>query len=211
MGRQRFGACPSWWIRSDVIKEKFTAKSGEIGLNIAALKCIIAMTLHNKFGDYQSKLSTSELEEITGLSRPLVIDGRDKLENLGIIMIEREHTFSYTQTTKSDDTGWAKIPKPLVKSELKQIPNRGRAVLQALKIYLVLLATRPNQTDRFHMSHDKLIEKLGLQSQDVKRSLDILFNHGLIKVGRSLDDAGRSYTANLFVFPGIDDLATVDE
>lgn len=179
-----FRKLPTWWFREEKLKcFQGGLKAGE---SIAALKVLISISLHADFHTREADISFSSLEEITGLSRPMVIKGVKKLEEEKIVHIDRTgNTNRYTMNITHNDAKWAKVPFNLVKNKLRHISNRGIPALGALKIYISLLALRDNHTPQVKISYEKIRSWTGLQSSHIRPSLDILFNHSIIHIQKS--------------------------
>jgi len=217
-----------WW--TDVPFFKKVLNNRETGKGIAVLKTAIAIAMQSDFHSRESKISYSELENITGLSRPMVskaikilieeniielmlIDGKekkrgqanvyrllDKAPEDGEEEDDEEDVFTFS---KKKAKGWTKIPyKPLL-DNLKNLPNKGVAGLGALKNYLILLKYRSNHLDFTQVTHEKFIEKCGIQSNTVKRSNDILFNHNLISIAKKIQDDHVVASPNMYFIKGL--------
>lgn len=77
MSGRRFGRLPNWWSRSangdDFLL--MSLKSNDTGTGIAAMKCLLALSVLIDFHSRIAEVSLSGMEELTGLSRPMVIRG----------------------------------------------------------------------------------------------------------------------------------------
>lgn len=191
-----FGRLPSRWIVDGELSE-FGGKA--VGDNIAALKILLAISSRIDFYEYTREVSYSDLEVETGLSRPKVADGLEKLIRLGVIEVDRRKRSTVYRI--AGQKGWARVPTQLIQDNLRNLPNRGAASLAALKIYLLLLAHRPNHLSAYSMGHDALVYKASIQPINVKRGLDILYSHGLIHIERSEDRSGANIYRILGVSP----------
>jgi hypothetical protein len=204
---QVFSKCPTWWARNGLLKTGF--KGGEeTGKSIAALKCIIAISHNINFHSLSVSMSFSDIEKLTGLSRPMVSAGLDLISSLGIVEIEKKYRNTYKMVDEVDgDSGWARLPIANLKRELPSLPNRGRVSLFALKFYLQLLADRPNKSTVMHMKYETITEKVGTQPRDIKPSINILFNHDLITVAKSSDGMSSGgkiiYQKNEYTIKGL--------
>lgn len=195
----RFGRCPTWWVRDGLIKD-FKGGSST-GKSIAGFKCLIAITLNIDFYDLTAQISYSELERLTGLSRPMVSQGVSLLNELGILEVQKGYRHTYRLLNKPGDDRWGKLPHAYLKAELPNIPNRGRNTLFALRLYFQLIADRPNDSPSVSMTHITINQKVGTQPRDIKPSIDILFNHMLIGVNRDPDTS--AYVHNVYRIRGI--------
>ncbi|MDP9666632.1 UNVERIFIED_ORG: transcription initiation factor IIE alpha subunit [Pseudomonas cremoricolorata] len=199
----RFSKCPTWWIRTDEKTglKKFSAGGGHIGTSIAALKCILAISVSIDFSSRKAKLSISDLEALTGLSRPKVLDGLKRLDELKIIQVDKKsHTHVYELTEGPQDAKWGKVPFERIRKHLREIPNRGVTPLTALKIYLVLVSVRRNDTNAVPIGYDTLVEYTGAQRSHIRSGLDILYSHMLIRITQSDESKERH---NVYTISGI--------
>ncbi|WP_214282973.1 helix-turn-helix domain-containing protein, partial [Escherichia coli] len=114
-------------------------KSNDTGTGIAAMKCLLALSVLIDFHSRIAEVSLSGMEELTGLSRPMVIRGLARLEELGVVVSDKDYrTNRYELTIKSNDSYWAKVPVDTVRKRLKTISNRGIAPFTALKLYITI-------------------------------------------------------------------------
>jgi len=200
---RRFSKCPTWWIRLDEKTglKKFSGGGGLIGTSIAALKCILALSTSIEFSSRKAKLSISDLEDLTGLSRPKVLDGLKHLDDLKIIKVNKKsHTHEYELTEGPQDANWGKIPYERVRKHLREIPNRGVTPLTALKIYFVLISIRRNDSHAVSIGYDTLVEYTGAQRSHIRSGLDILYSHMLIRITHSDESKERH---NVYTVSGL--------
>ncbi|OTK98291.1 winged helix-turn-helix domain-containing protein [Acinetobacter baumannii] len=215
-----------WWVDAPFFKKVLNNR--ETGKGIAVLKTAIAIATQSDFHSRESKISYSELENITGLSRPMVskaikvlveesiielilIDGKEKKRGQANIYRLLDQAPKNLLNDDNDEfpfskkkvNGWTKIPyKPLLEN-LKNLPNKGVAGLGALKNYLIILKYRSNHLDFTQVTHDKFIEKCGIQANTVKRSNDILFNHNLISIAKKIQDGHVVASPNMYFIKGL--------
>jgi len=196
---QRFSKCPTWWVRQKGMIDFLGGQSS--GTSIAALKCLIAISTAIDFWTRKTQLSLSDLETLTGLSRPMVGKGIKRLVELGIVVVDNSRYINEYELTESPkDNRWAKLPFDRIRKHLPEIPNRGVVPLTALKIYLLLVAIRPNDTDTFAIGYDKLRDFLGVQRAQIRSALDILYSHTLIRIAQSDESKERH---NLYTVLGL--------
>ena len=198
----RFGSFPSWWIRDGVLRAAFTAgpKTGE---NIAALKVMLALAMFADFHTREVSISLSDLESVTGLSRPMVVRGIKVCSSHLLLDVIEGYKNTYVLRYSPTDKKWAKVPIAYLRKELKGIPNRGAVVLSALKIYLQLLSDRPNDDDEMYMTHETIVAKLGVQTRNVKPALDVLFSHHLIGIATESIPEKKYRVLNKFRIRGL--------
>lgn len=182
----RFAKCPTWWVR--VNNQNFFPGGRSAGVSIAGLKCLFALSLTLEFHSLESDKSITDIESLTGLSRPMVIKGLRHLEAMKLIVITRGiHAHSYRVIEPTNDRGWAKVPYRQVSNELRLLLNRGAVSLLVLKTYLFLLARRPNESGTVSLPYETILAQTQGQRSDVRRALDILVIHKLIKCEKEID------------------------
>src|SRR5690606_12909950 len=130
-----------WWIRKGLLRNASRGGS-ETGTSIAALKCLAAVSGVINFYSCRGRLSFTEFETVTGLSRPMIQRGLKALEENGLLKVDRGYANEYELLVDKEDWYWAKLPVDRLLKELSGIPNRGKVPLAALKIYLILVSVR---------------------------------------------------------------------
>lgn len=199
---RRFSKCPTWWVRDDDLGLKKFSGGKNAGTSISALKCILGISVSIDFWTRKAKLSISDLEALTGLSRPMVIRGLKELVELGIVVVDKTaHVHEYELTVFKHDDGWGKIPYERIRKQLPEIPNRGVVPLTALKTYLLLISVRPNESDSVPIGYDTLLEYLGCQRAHIRPALDILYSHTLVRITLEGTDARQRY--NVYTILGL--------
>ncbi len=199
---RRFGKCPTWWVRDEQVGIQRFVGGKNAGSSISALKCILGISTSIDFWTRKAKLSISDLEALTGLSRPMVIRGLKGLVDLGIIKVDKTaHVHEYELTEPASDKGWGKIPYERVRKQLPEMPNRGVIPLTALKIYLMLISLRSNESDSIPISYDTLLTYLGCQRAHIRPALDILYSHTLVRITLEGTDARQRH--NVYTILGI--------
>lgn len=177
----RWSALPTWWVREQGLGVFLGGEKA--GRSIAALKVLIAISLLANFNTRKARNSLSDLETLTGLSRPMVVAGIADLESKRILLVDRDgHMNEYELAIPGDDRNWGKLPYERLRVHLADISNRGAITLGALKIYLLLASWRPNQSLTIAIGHDKIRDETGIQTRHVRPALDVLLNHTLIRL-----------------------------
>lgn len=198
----RFSKCPTWWVRDHQVGVHKFGGGKVAGSNISALKCILAISSSIDFHSRKAKLSISDLETLTGLSRPMVIRGLQGLHALGIIIVDKSaHVHEYELTIRSKDEGWGKVPYERIRKQLPEMPNRGVIPLTALKIYLLLISLRPNESESISIGYDTLLQYLGCQRAHIRPALDILYSHTLVRITLEGTDARQRH--NVYTILGL--------
>lgn len=178
----RFAALPSWWFREGNGVKIFEGGS-QAGESIAALKVMISICLLMNYHSKKAKNSLSDLEKLSGLSRPMVVKGIAALERQELIKVDRTgHISEYELLENADDKNFAKLPYERFRTRLAGLPNRGDVALGALKIYLTLAAIRPNNSADVAFGHENLRIYTGMQKRRIRPALDVLYSHNLIRL-----------------------------
>ena len=140
------------------------------------------------------------IEQQTSLSRATVAKALKILQDeLRIIEIDRSRSGNRYRVLGIDQTAHARIPQDLLYTPtrglfaVRPFTFRTKHELNALKLYLLLLAFRMNGTPSARIGYDKISEYLGVQRDAIRPAISHLINLGLISV-ESEDDTqqGRS-------------------
>lgn len=203
--KNRWAKLPTWWIRelegisflnlsvAEPGLKFFTVK--EIGVSIAVFKIYIALSMradNYSTGDTPglTELSISELEDMTGMSRAMIVKAINRLENLKLVSIRRKkgQTNSYL-LERYDETPWAKIPKRRFNdvgssngNTLAEFPMRGKVNLNALKLYLFLAASVDSKTGVACRTYETIERNTGIRRNDIRGAISVLINFHLVKV-----------------------------
>lgn len=181
MSNYNFGGLPNWWFRDFSLLSNL--KTNDVGEGIAVMKCLIALSVLIDFKTKCTDSSLSDLESITGLSRPMVIKGVEWLNKMNIIKIDKRfHINRYEILVIDSDTQWAKIPVSIIRKNLKSISNRGVAPFAALKIYLTFVSIRYQEKNTVRITHETLRKYTKIQATHVRKGLDVLYSASMIHV-----------------------------
>lgn len=198
----RWSALPNWWLREPGLG--LFSGGSLAGTSIAAIKVLMAVALMANFNSRKTRNSLSDLEELTGLSRPMVLAGIGMLEEKKLLLVDRSgHVNEYELAVPGDDRNWGKMPYELLRRHLSEISNRGAITLATLKIYLLLVSWRPNQSLTIAISHEKIREETGIQTRHVRPALDVLLNHTLIRLSISEGQPGVHGRHNIYMLLGL--------
>lgn len=175
----RFSKLPTGWTRSANCDLSSFKAADQTGASIAALKCLLAVSLLMDFHSHAAVVSYNDFETLTGLSRPMISKGIRILEEKEILSIETAHTHRYT-VNEVEDKHWAKIPFDLLSLRLRDLGNRGAVRLAALKIYVLLVARRNNNYDWTALTYEQICSHTGVRRGDVRAALSELYSLGLL-------------------------------
>lgn len=176
---------PRWWVRDSL--HTFTAGCNA-GRNMAALKVYLAVALGSGWESRETTVSLSQLEEATGLSRPMVVKGVHAAIQAGLLNADKSaHTHRYTMACEpnADITQvvpFAKVPRARLAAALPKMPARGGHALDSLKLYIALVTVRQRSAFHAQIGHRKIVEWTGIKPNRVRAAIDVLINHGLVHV-----------------------------
>jgi len=193
---------PTWWYRqnigprSDLLLEGIYQSTplallrGGIraGESQAALRVLLGITVSDRLAtDFEARLSLDELEDLTQLSRSMVLKGVRLAAENGFITYEAgkprmKSSFSLLRGPGEGDLGWAKVPNDEIRTRVPKLPHRGDVALASIKIYLTLLAARSRNNAVVRLKHETLRSKVGCQAKHVRSAISLLANEGLIHV-----------------------------
>jgi len=203
-----FVKMPSRWIMYPGTQgglKSFSWQGKNRSRNIAALMLYIAI-LHNAnenptplHAAGTARISYSELQKITGLSRTMIAAGLRKLEEQEIILANKENKTSVYQLVDNYFTdSWAKLPfKSLYTGGngigfFYDLNLRKKVELDALKLYLLIAAFRNNQLNHMSMAYPKIADYTGIQKNHVKSAVSFLVVNQLIQVDQLSNFETRS-------------------
>lgn len=197
-----FGRFPSAWVMSDGLRQ-FSARKRP-GEHIAALKLYLVVAAYSDFKSWMSTLSLSDLENITKLSRPMLIGGSRILEQNCLISKGRlRQTATYTMKPEGAEPRWAKVPEDAIRRGMRSIPNRGRSALASLRIYTLFLAMRDNKTCEAKLSYKTIASYTGVRPADIRHSVSLLVNAGFLNVIQAeYDYDEEKISHNIYVLSG---------
>lgn len=181
---------PTWWYRDNERGLHCLRGGAQAGTSQSALRVTLGLAaIDVRDSDFSLTASLSQIQEATGLSRPMVIRGITRAGELGFIEVTRgtfTHASKYLLRCPEAEAGkaggWAAMPRPEVLRRLPHIPHRGVGGLVAIKIYMTLLAARPNHSNACPLRHTTLRDKTGAQPRDIRKAITMLGNEGLIDV-----------------------------
>lgn len=200
-----------WWRESEDFKKELNYRNS--GKSIAVLKTVITIALFSDFHTRISRISFSELEEITGLSRPMIAFAIEWIEGKKWIEVTKNKGFSnryllidYKDKMKkySKEEGWTKLPFFQIYTCLRKLPNKGSKGLTAIKNYLLILFQRDSAVDFSRISHEKLALYGNTLPKLIKGGNDLLLSANLIGYARYVSYEGNLITSyNLYHVKGL--------
>lgn len=213
--KDSFSRLPTWWIhnsetnniietKTSLLQDKFTTHGNNIGDNIATLKCYLALISSIHYSTGISNLTYSEIEDIAGLSRPMVSKGLQILQEMDLIQIHkngRRNSYQF-KLDFLNFNAWAKTPTYILRNNLSDIPSKGIISLVALKIYLLLLSIRKKEVMEVSASYEYLTKNCSIQRKHIKKALVLLALCGFIDIAKTTATKSE-YSHNIFKLRGI--------
>lgn len=200
---RQWGGFPTWWIRDKRLKQ-LGGGSMTAGKSIAALKVYLALAIcaDDVLADVQP--TVRGLEDLTGLSRPMVGEGVRALEALGVLQVDRTgYRSKYNLLQAPDQVHFMKLPRKLLRARLQELPNGSASGLAALKIYMVLLTIRGRYSHLAPISHRRLQAYTAIRPSDISRGASLLIEHGLLRhANRAMFWNGAGYPVNSYYLVG---------
>lgn len=212
---------PSNWVRDpELLPLKEMKWQGDKKADqIAALMLYIVIVHHASAETSISskeagmcRLTYSELNEITGLSRGKISGGLQILYDLILISKngnKRKNVYKVENFSLS--SGWAKLPaKGLYNKDLTKIQafhdfhSRKKNELNALKLYFLIITFRDNKANYAKIGYDKITEYSGVHQSEIKSAISLLINHQLITLDTAKTKVNDYSSANLYRLNYID-------
>lgn len=189
--------------RKTIVKHVDNFPAGRTtGVSIAALKCLLVFGLRSDFHTRQCQISIDTIAELSGLSRPLVIDGIKHLVSIKLLEKSRQNNnkpaiYKLLEVSKTD---FIKIPSTHLYINLRRIPNRGIEYLFALKAYIVLLQVRQRMFSSSNISYEGLSDYY-INKKYLSSALSLLVIYKFITIARDYStskDDSYIKTSNLY-------------
>ncbi len=111
---------------------------------------------------------------------------------------------SYTQIAELLDLSRVMIARGIKKLEaVNQFSMRHRAHLNALKLYLLFIAFRNNNTNATKIAYETIGEYTGIANNDIHPAISVLIDLSLIDVDRSPSHGEKVNQPNLYHIRGL--------
>ncbi|WP_323996645.1 winged helix-turn-helix domain-containing protein [Aeromonas hydrophila] len=190
------------FVDDSVLRELHGGRGGvcghrNVGAKISALMLYIALGLcaeeeEDDGGGRVLRASPTydELQELSGLSRPLISTALSVLDELKLIEREPQgRGVSYVLTGYSPARGWCKVPFRAISKKVngsvqiepfRHFKKRGLMELYALKLFLYLLAIRDNETSESKVSYELISERTAIPRSAIRKTGSFLLSSGLL-------------------------------
>jgi hypothetical protein len=210
--RSQFVRLPSRWIIASGLKG-FTWASGagaeQNAAHIVALMVLILIAHDADQTTGVAKITYDQMVERSSSSRAMVSVGLKILLAQGLITKEGQGRSSLALVGFEPLNGWAKLPaKRLydkdVVTAFTRFKLRVRTELDALKLYLLLLAFRENETNLARISYAKISEYTGIATRHITAAGSFLNGLPLIYTEWSRSTESDHGISNAYRIVGID-------
>lgn len=178
--------------------------------NIAALMLYVAINQQTPEQETKTRLTYDNLCLITSLSRAKVSAGIKIIENLGLIKIEKKGRSNiYHIIDRDQKGGWAKLPARTLYDNDGQIEPfnnfklRSRTELDALKLYLLIIAFRDNKKNHTTIAYEKISQYTGISERHVRSAISFLVTLNMIHVDKHLVGDTTEKRMNVYRVIGI--------
>jgi hypothetical protein len=194
---------PTRWIHDGVLKGFVWGQHK--GDAIAALLLLIAMAIQRnrqnmrsqRVGEIDGEIVIATYDDLLGLmpmSRAKVASGLALLMEMRVAVRDEQIASVYRLPGIGENGGWAKLPQSQLMAQghmaaFAGFTLRKQTELDALKLYLLMIAMRSNQTGFAHIGYPKMTEYSGVAANRIKRAKSHLISSELIHV--ETDEGGR--------------------
>jgi hypothetical protein len=206
---------PSFWLRdqSSLLLPAMRWTGPQKADQIAALMLYMVLVHHanDKPNAISPEIGTcsmtyTQLSDVTGLSRAKVAGGLKVLLSLGVILAVgagRNNVFKITNFENRG--GWGKLPaKGVYSKDLRKVEAfhafhlRTKNELNALKVYLMIVALREDATNFAKVGYAKLSSYTGIHRNELKSAISLLINLNLVQVDSGASDVNQYATVNMY-------------
>lgn len=195
MSDAKWSKMPCSWQTSKDVHDQI--RGVPPGIAIAALKLYIGLCLKANYAPRKGlpetgcvRRSIEQLCNLAGLSKPMVIAGVKMLRTWGMIELRGGRPATYHITEYDTAKYWTKLPRehlydgglgttmPL----LEALPNRSKATLHALQMYLYLASIRNRDSNKATVTYDRMAAVMGIGRNDISRAISSLVSADLLSV-----------------------------
>jgi predicted transcriptional regulator len=173
---------------------------------------LLIVIAHHADAEGVSVITYDQLALATHLSRAKVSAGLATLDTRGIIERKAGGRSTFALVDYDPQAGWAKLPARELYSKgmipaFADFKLRSAAELNALKLYLLFVARRGNDTNMANISYDKISEYTGVDRNRIKQALSVLAVAGLAHAERVPSEFHESGVANAYRITHLDPYA----
>lgn len=209
MRKMEFAILPTGWI-TDPGKlglGSFKWQPREGARNVAALMLLIVMSHRADRHTGRMSVTYDDFQAATGLSRGKIAAGLNKLQASGLIKRLSAQS-SYLLVGIEEGLPWGKVPDKglYTRDTIPAFHNftlRSPVELDALKVYLAIIARRDNGTNWARMNYDKLSALSTVPEGRLKKALSFLTANGLVVIDHVPSQTRSEGISNAYRMPQI--------
>jgi len=199
---------PTNWIRNGGLTA-FTWKAGAGADQIVALMLLLLIAHEADQGTGEATVTYDALSDRAACSRAKIAKGLALLETHGIVSRKGSGRSSFALVGYDPFNGWGKLPaKRLYRHEtvtaFRSFKLRHRTELDAMKIYLLMIAYRDNESNVARISYVKIKEKTGISAPFIAAALSFLSVNALIYTERAPSGESEYGVSHAYRIAGID-------
>ena len=177
---------PTRWIEDGGLRRLRWKEQGSTGT--AALMLLLPLAHRVDQSTGSGSATYDELSEATELSRTKISEGLALLQGLGLIQRDPERRSGFTLLGFGPN-GWGKLPaKRLYVGKglfaFREFHLRKYVELNALKLYLLVVARRDTKTNLAHLTYDQIAERSGIDPSHIRSAISLLAAAGLMHIER---------------------------
>ena len=187
----------------------------------AAIMLMFALVIRSnldqqEFGqrkDDQVVVTYDQLQDMTLLSREMIAKGLKLLRELGAITATRNGNGCSYQLNGIDKPGWCKLPQAHLldgKEFLRRLAGmrealKRRSSLDAMKLYVLLLAFRDNSSNVTRISYSVIREYTGMRREEISIAVQLLQGAQLCRLAANEEVPLRSgqHSHNRYIINGL--------
>ena len=186
----------------------------ELAGSVAALKVYLALCLNATRAPTAlleeaglAKLSYSDLCRLTNLARATVSRGLDILKEKGLIEARAQGRSTVYKVINFDaKSDWAKLPLKLCSAndnKLAFFSARNSLHLGALKLYMLILASRQRNQNHAAIGYDRIVEQTGMRRDTIRQAISLLTELKLVVIDRSARFMDVEHGPNMYLIEGL--------
>jgi hypothetical protein len=171
---------------------------------IAALMAFIVIAHHAHQESGSARLTWTQLSDATSLSRAKLGAGLFILSEFFLIERGTEGRSTFRLSDFNPQQGWAMLPARGLYgpsgsvTAFRDFTLRGKAELDALKVYLVLAARRTRNINATLLSYDKIHLYAGVHPTHIRRALSVLAATNLVHISTMPSEINQFGIANMY-------------
>jgi hypothetical protein len=205
----RWVRLPSGWIQRGGLRGFEWEARGAGADNIAALMALLPIAHAANRQSGIAQLTYSDLCDATALSRAKLSNGLDILSRIGLIERSPDGRSTHRLANYGPGHRWAKLPAKSMYgagtiAAFSDFALRRRTELDALKLFLLFVARRGNDTNRANISYDKIVDYSGVERPRIKSAISLLTLNSLIYVEQVQSLEVEGAVAHAYRIIGID-------